>query len=267
MRKRDIVVILLVLLVLTSVLIIGTSVTNTPSTRTVLVFPQRGTIWGGPFLDIGVSPPGYPQVGDSWVITVYLVNLSSSTGKLVYILVNNATVVVTVNADGQRIIHELKTDAQGQTTFEYAQGYSDIAFQAFNAELSPSIVFVLSERYVSSDIINQLLASNFLFDIASMGSSIVFKLKKSGRAGRWKIAPTIFQGISIFCFSVVTLFSLSSKLFQGSAWGYPENVWNDLITVSGLKLTFLAGVASLALSWIFKVILYGIQKGYKRAME
>jgi hypothetical protein len=50
--------------------------------------------------------------------------------------------------------------------------------------------------------------------------------------------------VAIIClFATVSFFSLYSKLFQGTIWGYPENLFDSIITLTLLKyLTYFGFV-------------------------
>jgi hypothetical protein len=201
-----------------------------PKKGGVHVFSQGLIVVSGDPLHIEVVPNGYPVVGESWTIFVY--NYSLSSGQWALKACPNASVLVTVKAGDCPQSYNLSVNDNGQTTFPYLSHYSDVAFQAFRGE-SDSDKKVISEHYVSSDIINRLSAGNFLVLTVSI-LSLAISRNKIGR----KIKLLSFTIICLFAFVTITsLFSYT----QVTVWGYPEKIIGSLVTVSFLWNILIAG--------------------------
>jgi len=198
-------------------------------------------------LAIQISPPGYPLVGESWRIEVYVVNVSSGIPTFKPAL--NSTVVVTLLSSGRRRTYELPVDENGVTTFQYRSAYSDIAFQAYHTGLTPSGKVVISRHYVSSNVVDDLWTINASISIfGSLASGFAIRKRelkgKSGKLTKW-ILLLIF-----LLFSFVAIFSTYSKFFQGTTWGYPENVVGSIITLTSLRYAMFLGIVLLLLYWV-----------------
>lgn len=198
-----------------------------------------------PRLEIQVYPPGYPSLGESWTINVYIVNVTSEHALPKFHSALNSTVVVTVLSDEGEQIYELPVDENGKASFQFFPEYSDIAFQAYYPVLPPSAKIVLSQHYVSSEVVDVLLSYNLGFSL--IGSPVIGLTIRKRRIG--KLASlTLYFIIFLFCF--VWLFSLYSKLFQYTIWGHPNNIAGGFITINLLKnISYLATV-SIILFWI-----------------
>lgn len=222
-----------------------------------LRIPSTGVII--PYLSIQVSPPGYPQIGEYWMVSVFIVNSSSSSRTLTYEPALNSTVVITLSLKGQKVTYELPVDENGKTSFQYRSEYRDIAFQAYHPNLSPTQKIVLSINYVPTSIVDSLLMYNFFSILGSLGSSLLFRMKK-GSALKWARLERWLLIFTICLFSFVTVISLYSKLFQETVWGYPENIVNGFVTFTLLRHIFFLSVVIFITYWISKLIIFGIHK-------
>lgn len=192
-----------------------------------------GVVW--PHLYIEVSPMGYPAVGCPWIVNVYVVDVVSN--NVILRPSNNSTVVVTVKHGNYGQAYNLPVGADGQATFDFLPGCSDVAFQAISGELSSEKI-VVSTHYVSSDVVDSLISVNGLMSaVSTAGGALTIHSKKT----RNMLKITSVVVISLF--AAVSFFSLYSKLFQGTIWGYPENLFDSVITLTLLKyLTFFGFV-------------------------
>ena len=202
-----------------------------------------------PYLTMQVSPPGYPPVGESWVINAYIVDETPPGNTLTFRPALNSTIVVTLLSDGWAKTYELPIDENGRASFQFLPEYSDIAFQAYYPGLQPSNKIVISEHYVSLDEIDFLLTFNaFTVISSSLGSTWLIRKGAVSKLKKW----TLFFFICLFSF--VTVFSIYSRFFLGTTWGYPEKIRGSLITVTRLKIISFLGIVSLLLflivSWL-----------------
>lgn len=212
-----------------------------------------------PYLTMQISPPGYPPVGESWAINVYIVDRTPSRNTLTFRPALNSTVVVTLLSDGWVKTYELPVDENGRASFQFLRGYSDVAFQAHCHGLSPSKKIVFSEHYVSPDEVNSLLAFNvFTLVFGSLGSGFLIRKGKIGKLQKW----ILFFFLCLFSF--VTIFSTYSTFFLGTTWGYPENIVGSLITFTKLKTTSFLGIISLLL---FLIISWLLSKANARTAQ
>lgn len=210
-----------------------------------------------PFLSLQISPPGYPLIGESWKINVYIANRTVD-GKPLYEPAFNSTVVVTVLSKGWENKYELRTDSNGEASFQFLPEYDSIAFQAYYSGISSEKV-ILSTSYISVEIVDTLLIFNAFSVIGSLASGLVYKLKKDDKLAIW-INLTKFMSICVLCiFSFVTLTCMYSKIFLGTAWGYPENIIGSYITFFVLRYVFYTGVVLFLAYWIIKLIIRGIE--------
>ena len=220
--------------------------------------PQKGIIWiysntvhvlGGDSLHIEVVPNGYPVVGESWTIFVY--NHSFSLDQWVLKACPNASVLVRVNEDRSQPAqaYNLSVDNRGQSTFQYLSQYSDVAFQAFRGD-SHSDKVVISEHYVSSDVINRLSTGNFLALTLSI-LSLAMSHKLIGR--KIKLLSITIIGLLAFV-SIASLFSYT----QATVWGYPEKIVGSLVTVSFLLDILIVGSVLLVIFICY--IIFSVKK-------
>lgn len=214
--------------------------------RTSLEIVSTGRVLReNPYLAIQVSPPGYPSMGESWTISVYIVNVTSPRAPPKFQSALNSTVVVTVLSNGQKQTYDFPVDENGRASFQFLPEYSDIAFQAYRLGLLPSEKFILSEHYVSSQVVDSLLSYNLIVSIfGSPVSGLIIHKKRIGKLA----SLTLFSIISLFCF--VWFFSLYSKLFQYTTWGYPDNIVGGFITFNLLRHISYLGTVLIVLFWI-----------------
>jgi len=234
---------------------LGIEITTEPSRLTFIYhFPQHGVIvYPFPILTVSISPPGYPETGSSWKINVYIQN-----NTYIYKPVPNATIGVTVESAGLTKSYELKADNNGEALFQFLPGYDSIAFQAYYSGISSEKV-VLSESYVSVEIVDTLLTYNAFSALGSLASDLVYKPKKCAKLAIW-INLTKILGICVFgIFSFVTLTCIYAKISLGTVWGYPENIIGSYITFALLRYVFYTGVVLLFVYWIIKLITRGIE--------
>ena len=217
--------------------------------------PGKAVFWSGtigwriaPSLWLEVSPMGYPQVGQSWNIFLYEVDISSGTMNLRPSF-PNSTVAVQLKSDGSEQVYYLPVDEKGQTSFQYLPDYSDIAFQASRGELSSQKI-IISKHYVSSEVVNTLSTFNVLMSIASaLVGGLTFRYGKLGKLVKMAFLLTFF--LSAF----VTLFSLYVKYFRETIWGYPENIIDGIMTLTLLKYASYIGVVLLVISSVARVMI------------
>ncbi len=196
-----------------------------------------------PYLDIRVSPSGYPPFGETWTINVYIVDTTPALPKFQPAL--NSTVIVTVSSKGSEQTCDLPVDENGRASFQFLPEYRDIAFHATRPGLPPSEKIVLSEHFVSSEVVDSLLAYNIF--VPAIGSPIMALKIRRERIGKLAILTISFI---IFSFCFVGLVSLYSKLFQYTIWGYPNNIAGGFITFDSLiYISYLATVLGF-LFWI-----------------
>jgi len=219
---------------------------------------RDGTVRYIPFVDIEVSPLGYPIAGEFWTINVYVVN-KTFPDKLTYYPASNATLIVTLLSEGTKKTYELSTNEYGEATFQYHFGYMDIAFEAQIPELSPSQKVVLSTHYISPDFVDGLLTFNFISIVAWLPSGYIIS-DKIGLSAKWVKLEKGTLLLIFFLFAFVSLFALYSKFSQETIWGYPYNVVNGLITLSLLRDIFYLWVILLVSYSAIKFIVWVIQK-------
>lgn len=223
-------------------------------------FPTYGRIFYGPYLTLDVSPPGYPIVGEFWRISVYVVTLDSSSRTLTYTPANDSTVVVTLIMGGEEKTFEIPTDDNGIASFQYLSKYTDIAFEAINPEVpfSQGDRVVIRSNFISSNIVDTLLAFNVISGAGSIVSLLVPKLNRMGKNSRRIMKTVLVCDICILAF--VMLNTIYSKLFQSTIWGYPENIFGNLITFTLLKQIFYVGIALFLFYWIGYVVIEATNK-------
>jgi len=184
-------------------------------------------------LHIEVVPNGYPMVGQSWTIFVY--EYSTSPGKFAFNSYPNSSVLAAVKLADHAQNYNLSVNDKGQATFVFQPEYQDVAFQAFSGA-SVSEKVVISEHYVSSNIVDQLSGGNLIALAVTVGGWF-FSRNKIGKKSR-------FMVIAIIClFGLVTAISLFSKFFQETIWGYPERIIGQIITFTFLEDVTIAGFA------------------------
>ncbi len=200
--------------------------------RTITVvssFTQRVEVWGP--LHIEVSPMGYPIIGQSWTIRVYTVEIVSN--RVTLSPSSNSTVVVAVKYEGSGRNYNFSVDPNGQISFSFLPEYTDVAFQAFSGKLS-SEKLVISSRYVSSDSVNLLASVNLVSSAVTFGGAITLSNKKG------KILKAAWL-VVVLLFVIVSCFALYSRFFQETVWGYPENTFGGIITLTSLKYVTYIG--------------------------
>lgn len=218
-----------------------------PKKGVITIFSRGFVLPVGDPLHLEVVPNGYPIVGETWIIFVY--NYSISSNKLSLKACPNASVLVTVKLEDASRTYNLSVNAEGKTTFNYLPEFRDVAFQAFRDE-SYSDKIVISEHYVSSDIINRLSAGNFL----ALAVSILGLVISRNKIGR-KIKLIFFAIICLFSFVTITsLFSYA----QVTVWGYPEKIIGSLVTVSFLWNILIADLVILLI--FIGYVIFSVQK-------
>jgi hypothetical protein len=204
----------------------------------------RVYVGSNPRLELQVSPPGYPQAGRSWMINVYIVN-ETSAGPI-YQPAVNSSVVVTVSVNGWPEKHELQTDMDGVASFQFLSGYTDVTFEAFDAGLEPSATLVVSTYYVSPEVVDTFLTFNAFSVLSAVGSGFLVSDADRKRPWAWtKVRKLLLVTACLFVclFALVTLISVYSKLYQGTPWGYPENILDGFVTFSLMKTVFYLELA------------------------
>lgn len=202
---------------------------------TTFHFFSRGTINRiYPRLVIQVSPPGYPSPGKEWEVSVFEVSLVSDSE--IHRPASNSNVTVVLRSSGMEQVFYLRVDDNAQATFLYRPEYSDIAFQAFQGDLSSQTV-ILSKHYVSSDVVDNLLRFNILaLAVSVVSGGFILRQRKIDRVAKGILL------LDICLFAFVMVFSAFSKLFQGTAWGFPENIVGGVITITLLRYLWFIGL-------------------------
>jgi hypothetical protein len=196
------------------------------NTVTVIVKPR--------LVHIEVSPMAFPVVGQSWKIFVYSTNQTSD--NVYYTPQPNASITVDAKNGNQAKTYFLNVDENGQAEFQFISEYSDIAFKAtYGGNESETIV--ISEHYVSSDIVDTLLLANGLVmsPLSGIGTVLSFRRKRVKRA-----FSLILTGVFLL-FIFIMASSIYSKLFLGTIWGYPENIFG-FISLAFLSYATIVGV-------------------------
>ena len=182
----------------------------------------------GRYLEIQVSPPGYPTPGQSWTIDVYVVNVTSSGTTFQPAL--NSSVVINLLSKGQARTYKLPVNEYGRASFRFLPEYSDIAFQAYKSGLGASKTVILRKQYAPhSDVDNLLVSLPF-----SVILGVIRLITRKRRVSKLT-AVILILTFSLFCF--VALISLYLKFFQFTIWGYPKIIYS-FITIDLLKYTY-----------------------------
>lgn len=201
------------------------------------------------YVHIEVSPMAFPVVGQSWKIFVYSQNETS--GYTYYTQQQNASVVIYTKNGNQLRTYFLDVDEHGQTEFQFISEYTDIAFKAYYAG-NESETVVISEHYVSSAIVDTLLLANGLVTspLAGMSTVLYFRRKRVTRA-----FSLILTGV-FFLFIFIMATSIYSKLFLGTMWGYPENIFG-FVSIAFLSYATIIG---LVIFGVFASLAFAIQQ-------
>lgn len=255
--------ILVVEILIVSLVIVSWLIPPTSRPSYVVTLPTLGTIipatvFHAPYVEIQVSPPGYPPVGEFWTIHIYVVN-KTAQDKLAYSEASNASLIVTLISDGVKKTYELSPNENGVATFQYHSSYTDIAFEAQTPELSPSQKAVLSTHYVSSDVVDTLFTFN-IFSILIWLPSGYLIADKIGFSAKWVKLEKLILLFMVFLFIFVFLSALYVKSFRGTIWGYPHNLVNGFITLSLLRDIFYLWVILLVSYSAIKIIVSVIKK-------
>lgn len=192
---------------------------------------------GPPYLELQVSPPGYPQVGDTWKILVYKVNESTRE------YAKNATVIVEVLTEtNTNESYKLPTNEIGQATFQYLPEHSEVSFQAFLEGYEASDIFRMNQRYVPESDITILF---WVSSAASFGGAVATGKYIGGERKKSTYKKAVFWtsvvtwGLSSF----VLLSTIYLFLFRSTFWGYPWEVVGPFVTTETLRYsTYVAGV-------------------------
>lgn len=203
-----------------------------PSTswHEVMTFHQTLYVWSR--IHIEVSPMAYPVEGQVWTIFVYSVNVNSGSVSLSRLA--NASVQVFVKELGTSKTYNLTSDSYGVTEFSYLSGYTDVAFQAFNGS-DYSEKLVVSTHYVSSTIVDGMLSIGVVMSALTGMIGFVTARKK------WMKPVLTVLFISAFVVCVfVSIFAVYCTSL-GTVWGYPENVFGGVVTISFLWYLVILG--------------------------
>jgi hypothetical protein len=201
-------------------------------------------VWGQ--IHIEISPNGYPSPGQMWTMSVYSVNITSN--HVFFTPSTNSTVMVYVMDLGVNKIYSLPVDEKGRAEFTYQSEYSDVAFQAFCGNFTSEKV-VFSVHYVSSNIVDTMLSiSGPLSAVTGMAGITVRKKKMNS------LISVLLIGAFVL-FALVTVFAFYCVFFFGTVWGYPENVFDGLVTLSLLKYLAILGIALFSASVLIALIL------------
>ena len=245
LRYKILVFLLVAIVILATLILIVQVVRNSQHAGWHYVESNVVRVYAGPnpHLELQVSPPGYPQAGRSWTINVYVVNETS--GGPIYQPAVNSSVVVTVSVNGWPEKHELQTDMDGVASFQFLSEYTDIAFEAYDPPLEPSATLVLGTYYVPPEVVDTFLTFNAFSVLSAVGSGFLISNEDRKRSWVWtKVRKWLLVTTCLFVclFAFVTLISVYSKLYQGTPWGYPENIMGGFVTFSLIKTVFYWGL-------------------------
>ena len=209
------------------------------------------------YVHIEVSPMAFPVMGQSWTIFVYSQN--SSLDIPVYRATPNATVTITAKNATQTKIYKVNVDEIGRAEFPFLVQYEDIAFQAeYGGNQSETIS--ISKHYESAETVDNLIILGGLLSpisgITGIGTSMTFRNKKI------RTAITTLMACMFTVFFVVLSFSVYSKVYLTTIWGYPENI-NEFISLTLLKnISFFGFILFIIFCVIAATLyLYNFRKG------
>lgn len=198
-----------------------------------------------PYLNLVVSPMGFPVAGQSWQIQVYY-RTNSSDETTYYSPLPNATVEVTTIVGGKTKVYSIPTDELGRLEFQFLAEYSDISFQAVSGG-NRSDIFALTQRaehYVSAYLVDSMFALSVVMSGISGVSVAILHFGK-----RIRVIFSLLIGV-VFCLSMLQLvISVYSKLFLWTPWGYSENIFS-FFTWTTLKYVALFGIVLFAVLWL-----------------
>jgi len=201
----------------------------------------------GPYLDLEVSPPGYPEIGGSWSIFVYKTDLMER--DLVHKYAENARVEVYVLTKIDSVeTYVLFTDDKGSVSFQYLENHSEVCFKAFLEGYKASNMIVLKQRYVPQDTLTWLSSFSLASLALALGGGSYLLGKRKTRIRRllyWTFL--IIMGISSFIL-VPTIYSF---LFESTLWGFPSEIVAPVVTFETLKYSAVVTV----LLYVFAVFL------------
>lgn len=183
------------------------------------------------YLELQVSPPGYPEIGAFWRITVYKVNYSEA--GLIREYAENAKVLVNVLTKMNNVeLYEFSTDKLGGVSFQYLWKHSEVSFEAFLTGYEPSRTIVLNESYVPENFLVQIISFAGVCLALALGiDKYLVKMRKS-------IFGKILLNVMLFIMlisSFVLVFTFYSFLFKGTSWGFPSEIIAPYITFETLK--------------------------------
>jgi len=224
---------------------------------------SKGTVVRLPMLEIQVSPPGFPEVGQFWKINVFLINKTDNQGNLVYESAPDSIIIVTVPIEAGQKKYELVTNENGEAPFQYVSEYKGVSFQAKYADDLVSPEITLSNYFVPSDVVDTLLYYNVFSVVGSLASGFLIKPDVTARYKSWRRLSRTALFCSIALFAFVTLSSLISKTFEGTTWGYPNKILNSPIDFTLLRYVFYIAVLLLISAWIVNLAIEGMSKKEK----
>ena len=208
-----------------------------------------------PYLDLEVSPPGYPEIGGFWGIIVYKINLSD--GRPVHEYAENATVEVDVLDEFNTAkTYVLLTDDEGRSSFQYLERHSEVCFQAFLTGYEASNSIVLNRRYVHISTLTWLSS----FSLASLalalyGGDYLHERRKSLPVKISNLTFLCIMGISSF----ILIPTVYSFLFRHTSWGFPPEIIAPIVTFETLKYSAFITV----LLYVFAAFLLYIDRSKK----
>lgn len=211
---------------------------------------------GKPYLDLQVSPPGYPEIGGLWSLLVHKVNFGERATLHEY--AENATVKVDVLTNTNAAeTYVLLVDDKGRASFQYLKRYSEVCFQAFLEGYEDSNRIVLNQSYVSVDTLTWLSSFSLVcLGLAAVGADYIGEKRKSSfiRILNW----TFLCIMSISSFILVS--TTYSFLFKGTLWGFPSEIIATVVTVETLKYSAFFTV----LLYIFSTFLFYLDRTKKK---
>lgn len=256
---KNYLIILMLCAILISVLIVLFTQNHSGDSENISSIGVQNRGYIGPFLTLQVSPPGFPKVGQSWTVTVFLAN-ESYEGHPVFEKVLDAKVFVTVRSGDWEDVYNVPINSNGEATFQYLREYDSVAFQAQYNDSITSKKVVLSTYYVPSELVDTMLIYNVLPLIGTVASNFLLKPSSESKRGILKNIPRIIAVFTFILLAFVTLAALYSKVFEGTEWGYPENIANSFVTFTGLRFIFYGAIVLLFSAWAIQIVKRWIAK-------
>ena len=240
------------------------TVGNEPPKKSSKEITMTGTIISPiPYLVVQVSPPGYPIPGTAWKISVYEVSEYLNEAPILK-PAPNSTVQITLMENGKKIIHQITTDSNGETNFEFMPDYTAIAFSAFTKNITRCETVALSTQYNDSQGLDRSLLTNLSLTVVTIAGFIISQREKAAPFTKRNIIfERVIFGSALFLFAFVTVVSSISRIAQNTIWGYPENILWGVITVTSLEYLSIIGIV-LFMTILFYALIITFRKNTER---